>query len=203
MNGLVKLAYGCLGGIVALLIAIVVMTGIADPIDYTPKRIFSAKASNIEEYLSNDSMASVKIEFLKDMENRGVLLTPEEYTGHMLQFYSTLVAVLVGLFVVFSFLSFFILNDSAKKSIERKVGEIDKEIKNQVIVSLKDVMRDSREFDERLSALVKKFISEEHVSEEDISTIKNDLKECLKNIDALFIIYEDIDERISESDNII
>lgn len=198
-----KLVYGSIGGVVALLLAIVAMTMFADPIDYTPKRIFSAKALNINECLPSDSLASVKIGFLKDMEARGVLLTPEEYTGHVLQFYSTLVAVLVGLFVAFSFLSFFIINDNANKRIERRANELDKSVKRHAFESLKELLNDSREFDDRLSLLVKNGISKDHVAKEDLNLVKKDILKYADHLDALFILYEELDERISELDDIV
>lgn len=49
-----------------------------------------------------DNLTCAHIKILKDLEDKGLLMTPSEYTSHISSFYSTFVTFLIGLFVLFT-----------------------------------------------------------------------------------------------------
>ena len=102
-----------LSAIIVILVAIVIITFIA-PINYAPIYLLNPEqALSIQDSLAIDSIRCLHVEALKDLESKGVLLNPDEYTSHIAEYYNTLIAFLLGLFVLFNF-SFKLLNSVFK-----------------------------------------------------------------------------------------
>ena len=134
------------GMIGALFIALVLIwiTVWLKPFNYQAVYIANPKAV-IADSVNTETLTCNQISVLKDLENKGILLTPQEYTSNISSYYSTLVAFLIGLFILFSFVSFFSIKNNAQKDIEeiktnlRENFERAKEtIKENLINSLKD-----------------------------------------------------------------
>jgi len=121
-----------LSGFIGALILILLMLSITvwlKPFDYQAVYILNPKT-----VVKTDTLTCNHLSVLKDMESKGILLTPEEYTSHISSYYSTLVAFLIGLFVLFSFISFFSIRNTAQKDIE----EAKELIKNKLADDLKE-----------------------------------------------------------------
>lgn len=65
-----------------------------------------------------------KVKLLKELEKEGVLLTPQEYTSNIASYYNTLITILIFLFILFSFLSYFHLKFLAKEQLQEQVLKI-------------------------------------------------------------------------------
>lgn len=78
---------GILSGIIgasAIVLVIVLVIAYVAPIDYAPIYLLNPeKALSDNDSIVLDSMKCVHVEVLKDLESKGVLLTPCEYTSHI------------------------------------------------------------------------------------------------------------------------
>lgn len=73
-----------------------------------------------------------KSAILKQLEEDGILLTPQEYTSNLIEYYNTALSILAGLLIVFSVVSYFHLRFLSRSQI------------NEI---LKENLRDSKEFE--------------------------------------------------------
>lgn len=137
-----------------------------------------------------------------DLENKGILLSPDEYTSHISSFYSTLVAVLVGLFVLFSILSYVISNDNSDKKIKEASLEVRNEIRDKVKQSIAELLADSNDFGVRIDAAAAKYVSQNVAKQDDLDELKKSVDGAIKNISDLFCLYRDIDESLNLKEEI-
>jgi hypothetical protein len=131
--------------------------------------------------LKIDSLTCPQIAVLQDLEDKGVLLTPQEYTSHIAEYYNTLVGFLIGLFVLFSFVSFWSMKNTAQKDIEEaktKMKEDFEKAKETIKKEMIDDLKDSQSF---ISSLIEKIIG---YIEDDVVT-KADKELIDKNIEDI------------------
>ena len=70
-------------GAAVIILGIVVITSFVTPINYAPIYLLNPeKALTYNDSLVIDSVKCVHIEVLRDLESKGVLLNPSEYTSH-------------------------------------------------------------------------------------------------------------------------
>ncbi|MCL2651709.1 MAG: hypothetical protein FWD60_11905 [Candidatus Azobacteroides sp.] len=93
---------------------------------------------NPEVVVKTDTLSCNHISVLKDLEHKGILLTPEEYTSHISSYYSTLVAFLIGLFVLFTVGSIIGIRITSKKEIDEAKDDLKEKLKDSLASELKD-----------------------------------------------------------------
>jgi hypothetical protein len=97
---------GIIGAAIMILIIMVVIAFI-EPIDYAPIYLLNPEKSlSCEHATLIDSIKCVHLEVLRDLESKGVLMNPSEYTSHIASYYNTLIGFLIGLFAIFTFAPF-------------------------------------------------------------------------------------------------
>ena len=133
-----------------------------------------------------DSLTCSQISVLKDLENKGVLLTPQEYTSHISSYYSTLVAFLIGLFVMFTVGSIYGIRITSRREIEEAQVSMKEELKS----SLAEELKDSKSFYENI-------ISDILGRLEDGLITKADKERIDKNIDDITHKQIDLEENIN------
>lgn len=190
---------GILGSIIIILVIIVVVTFIA-PINYAPIYLLNPeKTLSMQDSLAIDSIKCLHIEVLKDLESKGVLLNPDEYTSHIADYYNSLIALLLGLFVLFTIGSIYSLKSAYKKefddinsNIEGFKNQVKAELKKDIVDSLNELMRDSISFkDSCINALYGRiedaFIShdEKEIIDERILKLEEDIKLLYNSIDDI------------------
>lgn len=192
---------GCLGGII---VGCVIILGLMcwSPVHLTPTLILKPTSDSQGLTASIEQLSPNHIDAIKDLENKGVLLTPDQYTSHVSSFYSTLVAVLVGLFVVFTLLSYFITNENSSKKISEAMLEIRRDLDEQIIKALTDLMTDSQRFQEKLDASVSAFVTDDVVKKEEYDTLVKEVGKHNNNIAELFIYYVDLEERMASNEEV-
>ena len=152
---------GLIGAAVIILV-IMAVVAFGKPIDYAPIYLLNPeRALSYEHATLIDSIKCVHIEVLKDLESKGVLMNPSEYTSHIASYYNTLIGFLIGLFAIFTFGTIYSIKYASKKEIEEIKSDIDNhktatkgELKQDIVNSLNELMRDSISFkDSCISAL--------------------------------------------------
>lgn len=171
---------GVIGAAIIVLVIIVVSTFI-NPINYAPIYLLNPeKAVSYDDSVYIDSIKCLHIEMLKDLESKGLLLNPSEYTSHIADYYNTLIAFLLGLFVIFTFGTIYSIKSTSKKEIDDIKTDIDNHklktdemLKKNIVESLNELMRDSISFkDSCINALYGR-IEDEVLKQEDKDAIEN------------------------------
>lgn len=200
---------GAIGAVCIALLIVVTIIYYA-PINYAPVYLLNPeKALSYESSIVIDSLKSVHLEVLKDLEQKGVLLNPNEYTSHVASYYNTLIAFLLGLFVVLSFISVYSIKNSAKKEIDEIKADIDNhkiktnnDLKKRITELLNELMRDSISFKESCINALYGRIEDEVLKHEDKEAIDNRIAKLEENIKFLYDAYNDLDEKKSSNQEI-
>lgn len=172
-------------GAAILLIIVFAITAWLKPFNYQAVYIVNPETV-IADSLQTDILTCNQITVLKDLEKKGVLLTPQEYTSHISSYYSTLVAFLIGLFVLFTVGSIYGTRITSRREMEEAKDEIRKELKK----SLADELKDSKTFYENIVSDILGRI------EDDIVT-KSDKEQIDKNLDDIVHKQVEIEENIT------
>lgn len=200
---------GIIGAAVIILVIIVVIAFIA-PIDYAPVYLLNPeKALSYNDSTVIDSVKCLHVEVLKDLESKGVLLNPSEYTSHITDYYNALIAFLLGLFAIFTFGTIYSIKSVSKREIDEIKTDIDNhkvktnaELKKSIVESLSELMRDSISFkDTCINALYGR-IEDEILKHEDKEAIDNRMLKLEGDIKLLFEVYDNIAEEKSANQEI-
>lgn len=151
--------------------------------DYSPLYITNAEVDM--QFNSADSLDVAKLNLLKELEVKGILLTPSEYTSHISSFYNTVITFLIALFVIFSFLGYFSVKLASKKDIQDKLDEM---------------LDDSLKFRDATVRSILSIISDTYISREElnenIEVLRNDLETQIAACQRDFVDEQQDEEEI-------
>lgn len=203
------LVSGALGATLILLIGVIIYVMIS-PINVAP--VYMLNTSCVTDSVQSQQLDSLRcehLEVLRDLENKGLLLSPVEYTSHLSSFYNGLIAFLIGIFVIFTIGGLVAVRFISRREIEEAEQEIRNETREHILSQLSSMMNDSKSFQETtLNALTGRFedriIRQEQIdaveaSIEELKKITSDLKE---NIDFLYENFSDIEDSRAAQENI-
>ena len=132
---------------------------------------------NTNQFSQEEVQSSLTVpeaELLNQMHQKGILMTPSEYTGHLATYYDTLVAFLAILFVLFSVIGYFGIRNISRKEVAQVA---------------KDVLSDSYELKTGLKTMIMGEIDENMVNAEDyeidIQLLREKLNECVEKVEKL------------------
>jgi hypothetical protein len=162
-------------GAAILILVLLAITVWLDPFNYQAVYIVNPKVITADS-LKTDALSYSHIAVLQDLENKGVLLTPQEYTSHISSYYSTLVAFLIGLFVLFTVGSIYGIRVTSRKEIE----EAKDELKEKLKISLANELKDSTMFYEKIIKDILGKIEDDIVTKEDKNLLERDLDSITK-----------------------
>lgn len=200
---------GAMGALVVILVGIVIYIALS-PIDVAP--IYMLNTSCVTDSIQSQQLDSLRcehLEVLRDLENKGLLLTPADYTSHISSFYNGLIAFLIGIFVLFTVGGIYALRFTSKREVEDFKQEIKNETREHILIQLQAMMNDSSSFKETtLNALTGRFegkiVTPEQLEEIDkiLEKIKEDLSMHKESIDMLYEYYNDFEEQKASNENI-
>lgn len=197
-------------GAAVIILGIVVITSFVTPINYAPIYLLNPeKALTYNDSLVIDSVKCVHIEVLRDLESKGVLLNPSEYTSHITDYYNSLIAILLGLFAIFTFGTIYSIKSASKKEIDDIKTDIENhkvrtnaELKQNIVGALSELMRDSISFkDTCINALYGR-IEDEILRHEDKEAIDNRILKLESDIKLLFEACDNLEEEKSSNQEI-
>lgn len=132
---------------------------------------------NTNQLTKEETRSSITVpeaELLNQLHQKGVLMTPSEYTGHLATYYDTLVAFLAILFVLFSVIGYFGIRNISRKEVAQVA---------------KDVLSDSYELKIGLKTMIMGEIDENMVLAEDYQAdmlqLEDKLNECVEKVEKL------------------
>jgi hypothetical protein len=182
---------GILGGIIVILFLIAVGT-FWKPFNYVGVLL-------VNPVHQTDSLRSSpeKLDVLNDLRNQGVLLTPEEYTSRLGDYYNTLVAFLAVMFVFFTLVSLYNIKDSAKTEIESRIlalheeqRQMDARLADKIREQTISMMNDSKSFNDAVITALKGKSEDELVTKKDINIIDLKVEELETKIEEIEIAIE-------------
>ena len=203
------LVSGIVGATLILLIGIIVYVMIS-PIDVAP--VYMLNTSCVTDSVQSQQLDSLRcehLEALKDLENKGLLLSPIEYTSHLSSFYNGLIAFLIGIFVIFTIGGIVAVRFISRREIEETKQEIKNETRGHILSQLSSMMNDSKSFQETtLNALTGRF-EDKIIRQEQLDAVESSIEELKKitsglkeNIDFLYENFSEIEDSRAAQENI-
>lgn len=150
---------------------------------FNPIRIVTSNYEVNDTTISNIMSFEVKekLKEIEELNSKGVLLTPQEYTAHIESFYNNIIAILIALLAVFSLVTYFHLRFLAKDEIQKQVKDV---LKSSL--EIKQIIQDN--IDGKIDDAVYDAINQEIVT-------KSELRSAIrKEIQNLSIRYDIEDE---------
>jgi len=175
---------GFIGALILILVLFAIMVWIK-PFNYQAFYIVNPEVVTSDS-LKTNSLTCSHISVLRDLENKGVLLTPQEYTSHISSYYSTLVAFLIGLFVMFTIGSIYGIRVTSRREIEETRDRMKEELKS----SLAEELKDSKSFYENIISDILGRLEDDLITKADKELID-------KNIDDITHRQIDLEENIN------
>ena len=205
----INIISGAVGAFAIILIGIIIFA-IYSPIDVAPVyMINTTQVTDSIQLHQVDSLRCEHLEVLKDLENKGLLLSPSDYTSHITSFYNGLIAFLIGIFVLFTVGGVLTLRFTSKRELEEIKQEVNNGTREHIITQLQSMINDSVSFQETtLNALTGRFedkiITQQQLKdvEKAIDKIEDSLKKIQESIDMLYEYYNDIEEIKAANENI-
>lgn len=200
---------GAIGAVAVILVGLIVITWMS-PIDVAPVYMLNPEvALDSIQTMQLDSLRCEHLEVLRDLESKGVLLSPADYTSHISSFYNGLIAFLIGIFALFTFGGLFAVRFTNKKEIDEIKQDLKNETREHIITQLQTMMNDSRAFQETtLNSLTGRFedriITQEQLDEVEasIEDVKRDIKKHKESIDMLYEYYNEFEDLRASNENI-
>lgn len=193
---------GIIGAVAVILVGLAVLTWIA-PIDVAPVYMLNPEAAiDSIQSMHLDSLRCEHIEVLKDLELKGVLLNPAEYTSHISSFYNSLIAVLVGMFVIFSIGSVYVMKSTSKREIEDLKQEVKNETRNHILEQLNNLLNDSIAFQETTVTALYGRIEDDIVTSDQMEAVESTIEKLQNDIQLLYDSINEIEEHLAASETI-
>ena len=193
---------GAIGAIVVILVGLVILTWMA-PIDVAPVYMLNPEvALDSIGSVQLDSLRCEHMEVLKDLESKGVLLSPAEYTSHISSFYNSLIAVLVGMFVIFSIGSIYVMKATSKREIEELKQEVKHETRTHILEQLNNLLNDSIAFKETTVTALYGRIEDDIVTSDQIETVASTIEKLQNDIQLLYDSFNEIEEHLAANETI-
>lgn len=200
---------GILGGLIVGLIVFMAFA-IYSPIHSAP--IYMLNPNCVTDSIQHQMLDSLKcahMETLIDLEEKGLLLNPSDYTSHLSSYYNGLIAFLIGIFVFFTISGIFAIRLTSKREFGEFKQELTSATQDHIVVQLQRMMADSRSFQETtITALTgrieDKFITTDELDEvvNSISAIEKKLSQLDENIRTIYEYINDIEDRSAASETI-
>lgn len=126
---------------------------------------------NPEQVVKEEVQSEITLpeaELLTKMHDKGILMTPNEYTGHLATYYDTLVAFFALFFVIFTVVGYWGIRSMSRK---------------EVVQTAKEVLADSHELRSGIKTMIMGEIDEDMVHrddfEQEIASIRESLEKCV------------------------
>lgn len=155
------------------------------PFDYTPVLITNS------ETIYTDNLTGRHLYILNNLREKGVLLTPQEYTSRISEYYNTIITVLVALHVLFTVGTLWGFRFISRKEIEEAQEKIKKDLINE--------LKDSKEFYREIKQEIVGEIVDDIVTKEDQSSILKNLEDLnnrqIEMEDNINFLFETVDSK--------
>lgn len=139
----------------------------------------------LRHYLKNDYLLQANT--LKALKAEKVIITPEQYSSDLSDYYNTLIAVLAALLVILNIIAYLSLKTNAETEYRAKIQELDEQMNEKLSKVTENLLLDSEKVHNRIQALLIEWSDKDNNEEEDGNPkeLMERLDTIEKNIDAL------------------
>lgn len=191
---------GSIGALIIILVGVVIYAWIA-PIDYAPIYMINPNTT-LDPIISQDidSIRCEHISALRDLETKGVLLNPAEYTSHIADFYNGLIAFLIGIFVIFSVGGIYLMRSTNKIELEEFKQNITNKTQAHIRNQLSVLLNDSISFKETIVSALYGRLEDDIVTTDKLDAIESSIEKIQGDIEFLYESIGEIEENLASKE---
>lgn len=139
----------------------------------------------LKRYLKNNFLSQAKT--LETLKAEKVIVTPEQYSSDLSDYYNTLIAVLSALLVILNIIAFLSLKTNAETEYRARIQDLDERMNEKLAKVTENLLLDSEKVHNRIQALLIGWLDKDSNEKED--DLPNDITDRLdkieKNMNAL------------------
>lgn len=136
----------------------------------------------LKQYLSNNYVQQAKT--LEALKSEKVIITPEQYSSDLSNYYNTLVAVLAALLVILNIIAYLSLKTNAESEYRAKIQDLEEQMDDKLSKTTENLLLDSEKVHTRIQALLVEWSSKASSESDDEEEDASDLKERLSKIES-------------------
>lgn len=196
--------YYLTASIYALLTVIFIILIVVCLKGYKYQRIYFVKDCRVDSLLDQDSLSHGDIVYLKDYLGKNyekqvaslnqlraekVIITPEQYTSNLSDYYNGLIAVLSALLVILNVIAYFSLKTNAETELKSKISDIETLLNKKVQEQTKKLLMESEPIHNIMQASLVRWMEESdyETNSEKVDNIQNDLEELKNKYNDAFV----------------
>lgn len=164
-------------------------------VDWSQIQVDSLNIVHLSEKIDSAAYMALRGKIFREEIKMGRLMTTEQMSEKITGYYDKLIDVLIALFVLFSIVSYFVINNKFKKKYEEDKAVFIEEIKHSLL--------DSQSFHNDLVNGISTKIESHLVTEDDIQGLKDQIEKTRDNFELLATIYDELSEKVASAEEII
>ena len=159
--------------------------------DSTGRLVATVPIDSLQRIALRDSI-------LREDIKAGRLMTIEQMTERITGYYDKLIDVLIALFVIFTVISYFVIDNKFKKQYEDEKDEM----KNQIKKDISDSISDSMSFQKSLAEKLRELVEDSVVKREEYEAVSHQTTENIEDIAFIYDYLENIEEQMARRESI-
>lgn len=145
----------------------------------------------------NESKSDVMCRRLfEKLRMQGALMTPDEFASRVTSYYNTLVAVLGVMVAIFTFASYFLVNNFYKNEFDRERLNIKTKLEADVATKIQHTLRDSLEVRRGITAAIRGDIEEDFVRADFADSMVSKVEEIKQKLRDIEVQMADLQEKV-------
>lgn len=156
---------------------------------------------NIDDVIAKinqvDTLA-INAAFLSKMRENGELLSSDEFASRITDYYSTLVAVLTSLFVLFTLVTYMTIKNQFEGKFDEKARELENNQRQKIVDELRSMLSDSKKIDEIIQSTIGGHIDDKIATKEEIEHLSQVIDNQGRNVISLMSSYMEMKKSNNE-----
>ncbi len=156
-------------------------------VDWSQLSVDSLNIVHLSKDLDTSSYLALKNNILREEVKAGRLMTAEEMSDRITGYYDKLIDVLIALFILFSFASYFVINNRFRKQYE--------DDKNAFSDTIKQSLMQTLPYDSDLVNGIVTKMQNDIVTEDKIRELKEQIQKSNDDFALLATLYDELTEK--------
>lgn len=163
-------------------------------VEWNQLQVDSLNIVHLASNIDTSSYIDLRNKILREEIKAGRMMTAEQMSEKITNYYDKLIDVLIALFIMFSVASYFVINNRFKKKYE--------EDKTTIVEEIKCSLLDSQSLHNDLVNGISTKIESNLVTEEDIQGLRGQIEKAKEDFELLAAVYDDLTERADSKEEI-
>lgn len=164
-------------------------------VEWSQLEVDSLNVIHLATNIDSVAYLALRERILREEIKIGRLMTAEQMSENITGYYDKLIDVLIALFIIFSIISYFVINNKFKEKYE--------EDKITIVDNITRSLLDSQSLHEDLVNGISTKIEKHQVTEDDVQELRALIEKIRENYELLAVLYDDLAETATSKEEIV